>query len=172
MLLHLTLHVYPKYTIFPVYFYPEYSMFLDFIFIQSIWYYWTLYSLKVCYFPLNFPFLHIIYILITNKQQHYSREFTHSRTFHYHRLPLRRLINDIGLGSGSWVYCNTMVTVGSDAELSVHGSSLLARCNIYKPRLTMANGCKYVWYWLHNFPRSYPKYEEWITTAPCLPSSL
>lgn len=30
----------------------------------------------------------------------------------------------------------------------------------------MANGCKYVWSWLHNFPWSYHKYEEWITTDP------
>ena len=146
-----------------LYFYPKYFILPDFIFSQIM-----LFSIKFSSFSL---FLHTIYILITDKQQQYSREFT--RVY----VPLSSTAfaasdQHIGLGSGSWVYSNTMVTVGSDAELSVHGSSLLARCNIYKLRLTMANGCKYVWYWLHNFPRSYPKYEEWITTAPCLPSSL
>lgn len=159
MLVYLTLHAYPKYTILPDYFYPEHVTFLDFIFIQIIWYYWTLFSMKVCYFSLNFPFfthsLHTDYWQTAALQ---SRVHTLVPcSFHYHRLPFRRLFNDIGLGSGSCVYCNTMVTMGSDAELSVHGSSLLARCNIHKLRLTMANGCKYVWYWLCNFPRSYPK---------------
>jgi hypothetical protein len=148
-------------------------MFLDFNVIQSIGYYWTVYSLKVCYFSIKFSVFYIYDLHIDHLQTAALQSpSSHTCNVHYYRLSLRRLISSIGLGSGSWVYCNTEVTVGSDAELSVHGSSLLARCNIYKLRLTMTNGCKYVWYWLHNFPWSFPKYKERITTAPCLPSSL
>jgi len=113
-----------------LYFYPKYLISLDLTFSQSM-----LFSIK-------FSFFYTQSTCWSQTNSSTTVASSHKCTFHYHWLPLRRLINDIGLGSGSWVYFNTMVTVGSDAELSVHGSSLLARRNIYKLRLTMANGCK------------------------------
>lgn len=170
MLLYLILYVYQS---IPFYLtvYLDYVMFFT-LFLSKIFYitgHLILSKYDIFHWSILF-YIHSTYWSLTNSNT--TDASSHMCNLHYHQLPLRRLINDIGLGSGSWVYFNMVVTVGSEAELSVHGSSLLARCNIHKLRLTMANGCKYVSYWLHNFPQRYPKYEEWITTALCLPSSL